>query len=164
MNARRGAAASLFVMVGLAPAVLPEGSVAAEDAKVYGGDWCVPEDDGETSLSYVGSLYAGSSASSTEVICPIMRDNTINSDGLVAAHVDVHVPNSGTVWCRIYSYSQGGSQLDVAYDGSSTPGDQALDWGMDIGSSDGSDPSYYFLRCSMPTAGALIYSYKITEY
>ena len=143
--------------------LLVPGSVArGSDAKVVGGDWCVPEDSSETGFVYGGSVIHGQSGTDT-VSCPVLRDNADNTTGLQEVTVQYNAPSGTTVQCTIYSASASGSVLDSATASGSDVGETSMTFGSSVITSSG-NPGYYYLRCNLTGNGALVRDYRIEEY
>ncbi|MBI2892756.1 MAG: hypothetical protein HYY06_04340 [Deltaproteobacteria bacterium] len=140
-----------------------------DDAKVYGGDWCIGEDSDNDDVVHVGVLWTATDTAQN-VICPIMRDNTDSTTGLSALWAEIYWPAGGAgISCTYYAKNSSNTVLDSGLDSTSYHGECSdgagcvLSW--DTADYDESgDPGYSYLACYLNAGDtAEIISYKARE-
>ncbi|MEM7249928.1 MAG: hypothetical protein AAF493_00800 [Pseudomonadota bacterium] len=135
--------------------VRPSGPV---DRKTFSGGFCKPDrghdiEDVKYSQGAIVAQHDGWAV----VECPIMRDNTTNSDGMV---LTMFIESqSEPVGCTLFSRSPDGDEL-ARHTITSTDWDETE---LKFWVSDSAHTGYYHLLCNL-RAGAKIYSYTIAEY
>jgi hypothetical protein len=147
----------------LVAALVAGASSLADDLKLQPGSFCraaSQSQQGDLSYHNNGSVYV-SGASSRSVECPIVSDQTGNTDGLAGLKAYIYVPSGTTVSCTATAMSADASTVVSDLESSSTAGNQTLDWGTDIW--DSSADGTYFLRCALSN-GAKIYGIKWGEW
>ncbi|MEM7250620.1 MAG: hypothetical protein AAF493_04320 [Pseudomonadota bacterium] len=98
------------------------------------------------------------------VVCPLVRDNTANTNGLDSIEVKIYNPVAGVEFsCSIRSYDEFGGFIDDDFDATTQQGNQTLEMSLAASEVDG----YYVMTCLMPPVGTYtskIYSYTYREY
>lgn len=158
-----------LLLLSVTAAVMSLASSVTADGKVFGGNWCNPEDSGETGFSFLGFAFS-SSASGRTLTCPIMRDRTDTTGGLDSLFVEVHVGSDpGVTACTFYSVNSSGTVLDSALESSENVAgcegneDCLLTW-SDTDIDESSDPGYYYLMCYLNSGnGGRVNSYRLWE-
>lgn len=156
---------SVVVISSILAGLLGEDRARANDAKVHAGSFCRPWFGVYASATDYTNGYIKNNGSQSFVVvtCPILRDNTLNSNGI--ADVDMYVYNSSSanqVSCTVYSRDYDASTLDWATDATSGSNLQRLDWGSAITSSD-PNFGYYYITCELYSYDA-IYQYLVDEH
>lgn len=139
-----------------------------DDAKVYGGDWCIGEDSDNDGFTYMGTLWMGG-ATAQNAICPIMRDNTDTDTGLSSLWVKIYRAGWGGSSCTYYAKNISNTVLDTGLESTSDypdcdPGeDCTFIWDLtDIDES--ADPGYSYLTCYLNSGSTTqIDSYRARE-
>lgn len=152
----------------------------ASDKKDFPGSTCQVEYDyqyfsgnhGDSLWGYYGGAYTNSASDDgaggnyDHVNCPVLRDNTINTNG---ANVKVRVYNSGLgrgMWCELFS----ASKFTGTSAGQEFPNPEEIvhvDAGpglseLDLTALTSSPGGHYSLHCEVPP-GSFIYSYELKE-
>lgn len=154
--------AALFVSTVLAPWA-PAGAV---DGKVISGAFCIQEDASQSGFARddLGRLVRSGSTSSRNLQCPMIRDNTTNTDGLDFVTMEVECPTNVTVSCTVTSRSAGSTGLDSDTDACSGDdvGTHTLSFDSVLSSS---SPGYYHIACTISGSGddGSIVSYEWEE-
>lgn len=98
------------------------------------------------------------------VLCPIVRDKALNTDGTASALVNIYNPTAGTSFeCSLYSYGKYGNVVASDTDSTTAAGNSTLT--LDVNASE--SLGYYVLLCTLPPVGTYsskIYSYTYREY
>src|SRR5678815_4188174 len=82
---------------------------AVTGAKSYPGSLCRPIFPSYVSYSLNNGTF--DTSQSMTVNCPIVRDNSSNTNGLSDLEITASVPTGGQIDCRAFSYSRFGSIL-----------------------------------------------------
>ena len=140
-------------------------SVAPTDIKTIPGNACHAYGNGSgTLLSWQSYALNNESTGESSVVCPIVRDNALNTNGTASVAVNIYNPAAGGVFeCLLVSYSKYGDWLDSDTASTTKEGSQTLGLDVDVSESLG----YYVLNCVMPPSGpyhSKIYSYTYREY
>lgn len=138
----------------------------ATDTKIYPGSYCQPElasiDTPSIDYNTTNVNHNGVAAGSVHVLCPITKDNSLNANGLVAAHVRVDSDGIAMVSCFLESRSAFGVILDTsttASTTSATPVNLVLS-GINVSVAGGS----YGIHCILPVTGTSVHGYRINEF
>lgn len=130
------------------------------DSKTYPGITCeaqaVPEMDDFSNLAFD---MVNANSGKRNVVCPIVRDNTTNTDGTHSVYVNVSNAVNRTLECTLYSSDQFGSFIDSDSDTTSNGGNQTLYLDVDNSAEDG----FYGINCNLPYTAA-IRSYEVREF
>lgn len=130
------------------------------DAKTYPGINCeaqaVTEIDDFSNLAFD---MVNADTGKRSVVCPVVRDNTKNTDGTVGAYVNVVNPVNRTTECSLYSYDKFGSVIDSDSDSTSNSGDQSIYLDVDTSVAGG----FYGIACTLPYL-AVVRSYEVREF
>ncbi len=151
-----GALTILALAAGTQPAL-------AGDRKTYPGNACLPFN--ETTASDIerdGSSVKNLSANNTRIVfCPVVRDNTTNSDGTEDIEVFGYNDRSLTFSCVFWATTAGtGSVVASSTQSVSVPGDFKL---VLPGVTKSSSGGYYYLTCNIPPFSK-IYGYIVPEH
>src|SRR5512144_438140 len=95
--------ANVFIQLFTAAVFLSSGSAMAADRKTYSGSMCQPNQPSNQILYTNGSAF-NRSTSPIGVTCPIVRDNTQNTDGTRSAFVVVQSLGGQSLTCSLFSY------------------------------------------------------------
>jgi hypothetical protein len=132
----------------------------ANDVKLYSGSSC-HSGGGETYDNTYGSVD-----DSGTFYCPIIRDNTTNTNGL--ADVDVYVHNAvadgvnSGLSCTVLSFTNYGSLNDYNYVFAMNAGDRTLDFNTTVSVSVNGSGSYTMI-CNL-SDGDRLYGYRVDEF
>lgn len=144
--------------------VLLSSSVTATDQKIYSGSMCQARVHSEDVESLNRSSFGLANSSYTHAIavtCPIVRDNTLNTNGTRFAQVRVLNRRGGNFPCYLSSLTRDGGFIergvDVTVGASITP----VVLNVDVNSS--AALGYYTISCDLPPR-AYILNYLIDEY
>ena len=141
-----------------ATAVLPSQPSGPVDRKTYPGSFCKPDygRDGDQ-VNYSAGAIKTRDDGYAVVVCPIVRDNTVNTDG---ASVTLYVDSrDDLVACTLFSRSAYGEEL-------SRHTRTADDWGktsIEFQVSVSEDSSYLSLLCNLESRNR-IFSYTVSEF
>lgn len=153
-------AKSVILSTALAVALAAASAAHAADAKVYPGNACQ-----EFFGDHAGDLFRtvaflrNESAQDTIVICPIVRDNIGNLNGVVGADVRVQSTAGALLKCYLQSRSALGQLLEQDEVETTSENVNVLPLDVDISTHGGT----YSLACELPPQGR-IYGYRVTEY
>ncbi len=151
-------AAALLALSGMAS------PIRADDVKSYPGSYCQPElaSLDAPNMNYSQAVGVVSTAADVHVICPITKDNSANTNGLVSASVRMASGDGiGTVSCFMDAVSGLGTIVDSSLTASTTsiaPVNLALT-GINVSNPTGQ----YAIHCIMSSAGSSVRSYRISE-
>jgi hypothetical protein len=152
-------AKSVFLSTALA-VVLAAASGAHADTKVYPGNGCQAQLG-----SQAGNLFRSTvslindSDVGMNVVCPIVRDNTANLDGIESADVRVQSPTTEELICYLQSLSTLGQILQQTRVATTSQNVNVLPLDVDVSTIGGT----YSIICELPPQGT-IYGYRVTEY
>ncbi|HEY0707876.1 MAG TPA: hypothetical protein VGG33_13820 [Polyangia bacterium] len=141
-------------------ALLPAGRADAADGKSLHGSICNPFRGAETTdgQNFVHDLsgLANISAVATPriVMCPIVRDNNGNTDGLPALKVRLKAKGVG-IWCHAVAKNDSGSTVKlVQKQSAAVTGPVTIDFGntMNVSTAGGS----YAVQCDLPGGTAIL--------
>jgi hypothetical protein len=135
----------------------------AGDRKTYPGNACQPFNQTTANdLEMDGSGLKNLSTSNVRVVyCPIVRDNTTNSDGTDDIEVFGYNDRSLTFSCNFVATSAAtGTAVASSAQSVSVPGDFKL---VIPGVKKSSSGGYYYLGCSIPPSSK-IYGYIVPEH
>ena len=148
----------------LAASFVVPGATDAADVKVYSGAECMvdPSFQNEMILGNYGyQTFSVPAGSRRRFLCPIVRDNTANTNGVVSATLSGAEISTASVSCTLFSYNTSGTSVDsvTANSPGPTPADFTLNFaGLDVSTVDG----FYLIRCDLPNV-ATISHYRIDE-
>lgn len=133
----------------------------AVDAKTTPGVACQERYGSQAADFNRYSPYIQNTSTSTRyVVCPVVRDNTDNTNGTDSYYTDVRVYNAGgTLWCYLDSSDETGALRNWDYRSTTTTGYVALENDLNTSYVRG----YYNLYCSLPP-NSRIQGYRIGEY
>lgn len=151
----------ILAALGALACLLSSASVArGTDVKRIGGDWCMGQTGTDTGFSLYtssGVLFSGSAATRTYV-CPILRDNVGNTNGLSGAVVYFTAPAGVTAAITVCSMNLYSSVLECSQKQQTGGGDSSLTWDSNDVDVSEANNSYYFVRVEFSggSAGELI--------
>lgn len=136
------------------------------DEKVVPGNACQPVLGAQAGdFNHLQQALVNVANGQREVTCPIVRDNTVNTNGTWNVAV-TGFGQFGTVTCTVYSIDQFGFFQDMASASVNTRFrsftlvlDNLFLGSLDVSARQG----FYTLRCSLP-ANARLFSYRWTEF
>jgi hypothetical protein len=147
----------------------------ADDNKVYPGSACVPESSSLYAEGGIGTALGtivNLTGETIAVNCPIIRDNTTNTNGVRNVTVRVFIPpqhfnliQQGNTGCTVFSLdgfvdSAPGGVVTLAYP---NVGQLSLEFSGEHRVTVSFPLGQYFLRCALPS-GAAIVSYLVIEF
>ncbi|MCI0655126.1 MAG: hypothetical protein L0Y39_11705 [Methylococcaceae bacterium] len=133
---------------------------AAADIKVFAGHACHAFIGGEAAdLQHFANFTVNIGAADRFVICPIVRDNHKNLDGVKSVSVRVRSPNATTLTCTLGSDTSLGVLVET--DTNSTTSNVVTNLPLDINSS--TKNGIYYLFCDLPPGGE-VYGYRVVEF
>jgi hypothetical protein len=93
-----------LLMISVTSAWLPASRASAGDQKTYPGSFCRPNLVDAFDRSYFLSVsgYYFQIAETPQVLCPLLRDVTTNTDGLADIELWISAPGEGSVGCGLY--------------------------------------------------------------
>lgn len=140
---------------------------AAGDSKIYPAADCQPEFGSRApDLQSFGGFIRNVGSSSMTVTCPIVRDNTTNSNGIAQVSVRIQTLRSeSTVGsrCTLESYNDQGQLLDIESKsifgaaGFHTLVFQDVDFSQ-------AHAGHYALKCSLSPTFTRIVEYRVNEF
>jgi hypothetical protein len=141
-------------------------TVASADSKNYPGSGCAPDDGNpSTFIRYAGGLWNADGTNELGVSCPIVRDNTTNTNGLNTSIVWVY-NTGGTLSCTVSSISEYGQVKSYNTQSTTAVGNVKLVFPPLLSSTN--TGGTYTIWCSLPKSVgytyARIYAYQINEY
>ena len=149
----------VFLSTALAVVLVAASGAHAEDTKVYSGDAC------QTFFGdQAGDLFRNPQSLHNQsdeyrlVICPIVRDNTENLNGVESAEIRVQSPLTLELVCYLQSRSALGELLEQDRGATTSQNVNVLPLDVDVSTIGG----YYSLACELPPQGQ-IYGYSVTE-
>src|SRR5688572_24055342 len=83
-------------------------SARAADAKAHPGSMCQSLEPSLNHFVFVEGFVALEDGSTDEAVCPVLRDNTLNSTGLDDLEMQVIDGGSGTIVCNAHAVSATG--------------------------------------------------------
>ncbi len=130
------------------------------DAKTYPGIHCEAQSVAQINdFTNLGFDMFNATQGRKHVVCPIVRDNTSNTNGTHSVYVYVSNPANRTIECTLYSYDRYSGLIDSDTNSTSNPGDQTIF--LDVDNS--IERGYYGINCRLPQNGA-IRSYEVREF
>jgi hypothetical protein len=139
-------------------------SVAPSDIKTIPGNGCQAYGVIATFLTWQSYALTNTYTGRSTVVCPIVRDNALNTNGTASVAVNVYNPAAGGEFeCKLVSYSRYGASLATDTASTTEEGNQTINLDVDVSESLG----YYVLTCFMPPSGprdSKIYSYTYREH
>jgi hypothetical protein len=156
---RRSLLTAGLVILALAAAATPS---QAGSNVVYGPSHCTSAFNGrdwENPSFFVGPSGFYFKESPAEAICPIVRQNIHNLNGLRAVSIYVHVGPGARVFCSAYAIDLWGRILEVNTKDVQTEGNQQIDLSTSVSGDYGS----YAIGCTLPPTSYLI-NYVVLEW
>jgi hypothetical protein len=161
---------SLIGALALILFALPASQAAAQDGKVFPGALCNPFTSGPPPDSEEQNFDRGNGAINAEapgldIVCPIVRDEHLNTTGfkLYAWTYDFWESEETVCTAHITRNDTGGT-LDLDFEtrssGVAATGYIKLDWGTSLGT--GAAYATYYMNCNVPTYHRLL-SYRSEE-
>jgi hypothetical protein len=152
-------------------ACLSTGRARAGDQKTYPGSFCRPNLLDAFDRSYFLSVtgYYFQIAETPQVLCPVLRDLTTNTDGLADIELWISAPGEGSVGCGLYMLDapgmivgQGSRGVDFGPEGGVKKIDFSSMDGTPIHGEGLSKEGPMGIACSLPRGFAII-GYMIEE-
>ena len=129
------------------------------DSKTLAGNACGPMIGSQSGLlNHYPAFLRNVSQTYTRIICPIVRDNTVNTTGTARVYVYGYNPG-GSFSCALYSYSSHGVWQQSNSAGTGAVGNFTLSLDVNLSTNSG----FYTMSCAMPRNSRL-YSYKWIEF
>jgi hypothetical protein len=162
---RAAALASLLFAAGSSAALeVTPVLIVPKDYKTIPGNACQAYGTGATLLKWFSYALNNNYTGVNTVLCPIVRDNALNTNGTASVSVDIYNPTAGVSFeCTLNSYARFGAVVATDTDSTTAYGTATLSLDVDVSESEG----YYVLICTMPPVGqysSKIYSYTYREY
>lgn len=133
---------------------------AAVDAKVYPGNACNVEFGNEAADIHNHTIFIHNvGAVNRSVVCPIVRDNHKNLNGVKSVGVRVQSDGVNTLTCFLETWTALGAF--VVFDSNSTTSSAVVNLPLDIDTS--TKAGTYSLACVLPPNGA-VYGYRVNEF
>ena len=153
-------ATSVFLSTALA-VVLTAASGAHADTKVYTGNACQAQLGDRAGDLFRSTLdvRVNEGAPGLNVVCPIVRHNTENLNGIERADVRVQSPTTEELLCQMQSRTALGELLQFTNVATTSQNVNVLPLKLDVSSIGGT----YSLICSLPPQGRIL-GYSVTEY
>lgn len=150
----------VFLSTALA-VVLAAASGAHADTKVYTGNACQAQLGDRAGDLFRSTLDVriNVGAPGLNVVCPIVRHNTENLDGIERADVRVQSPTTEELLCQMQSRTALGELLQFTNVTTTSQNVNVLPLKLDVSSIGGT----YSLICSLPPQGRIL-GYSVTEY
>lgn len=108
---------------------------AMADPKRINGAMCELEYDYNFQALDRGAIRIGAPQGEVGVVCPLLRANTTNTNGLLNLIVNVYKVHPTTFTCYGESYDQSGSPLKIVSRSTTSVGRTALIWNNSINTS-----------------------------
>jgi len=153
---------SLLAVAAIACATFGTSAYAGQDSKILAGNACQFADVTtivNPSFAFDSGRILNTADIPVSVICPVVRDNTTNTDGTLAVQVRVNGGNDQDVLCTVTSRDRFAKFLrdDFGVGGKDGPQTITLDVNTSVAS------GAYELTCLLPPRGAVL-TYQITEF
>lgn len=130
------------------------------DAKTYPGITCEAQSVAEIGLfQNLGFMMVNANQGRRSVVCPVVRDNTENTDGTWGAFVHISNPPNRSTDCTLYSYDQYNVLIDSDTGSTGAVGNQTIFLDVDASV----DGGFYGITCELPNQG-LVHSYEVREF
>ena len=143
-----------FVVLAGWSAMSPTSVLAADDAKIYPGNYCRPYDWNTPTVQFHtdGSLFNAHTRDWLIVLCPMIRDLSRNGDGVTFALIRFEFENSGPsqqVFCEVTTRYFNNGVAKKFQHGRSNLGYQRGTISIPYGGNAGYG-TYYTLYCALP--------------
>lgn len=133
----------------------------AADVKTVSGSVCAPIVAGSDLWVRVGPGAYNLGSSNVLVVCPLVRDNTGNTNGLSDIEMQVSLPSSSSMTCTAGSYHPSGfATVESIAKTTQVAGNSKIDWGSSLNNSVSN--GIYAIYCDVPPSGT-IYSIRHKE-
>ncbi|MGH9891511.1 MAG: hypothetical protein ACREA0_05910 [bacterium] len=152
---------TVFLSTALAGALAPTlAAHAVDDVKVFPSSACQAIFGTEAAdLAHGVAFLLNLGTANRSVVCPIVRDNHDNRDGVRSVGVRVASLNGTTLTCGLSSLSARGDLLEL--DTNSTTSTSVTNLPLDIDTS--RKGGTYVLACELPPGGQIL-SYQLREF
>ena len=150
--------ANVFIQLFTAAVFLSSASAMAADRKTYSGSMCQPNQP-SNQITYLNGSAFNTSTSRISVTCPIVRDNTQNTDGTRSASVIVQSFGGQSVTCSLFSYDK--NAINIAQKTASTTSTAPFPLNVDVNA--GAELGIYWINCSLPPNSRVL-NYDIDEF
>ncbi len=152
---------SVFISLVAAAVFLSSGSAMAADRKIHNGSMCQPADGRDRLDTFTGGAFNPASQNKfIFVTCPIVRDNTQNTNGTALAFVNVRSSGGQSLSCNLVSRDKNGNFIAQSPNASTTSS-SPVSLNVDINAS--AVLGTYALSCQLPPGGE-IKTYDIDEF
>jgi hypothetical protein len=147
--------ASTAVLITAALTLAVPGSSLGLDGKIAGPTACqLGASIAGARLAYATSGVTNVTGVNVNVVCALVRDNTLNTNGLSDLEMVVTAPTGGGNFdCTILAEDRGGNPLIAVHRTTTTPGTHVLDWGGSVTVS--GSKGYYIINCDVPANGII---------
>jgi hypothetical protein len=150
----------VFLSTALAVVLAAASGAYAADTKVYPGNACQAQLGDRAGDLFRSTVFLrNASALGLNVVCPIVRDNTPNLDGIESADVRVQSPTTESLICYLQSRSALGELLQQTQVATTSQNVNVLPLDLNVSTIGGT----YSIICELPPEGR-IYGYRVTEY
>lgn len=130
------------------------------DSKTFHGSECQALEGSHVSdFNYYANRVYNIGSDTSTITCPIVRDNTTNTNGTYGTEIYVNNVAGQKLSCKLYSYSSHGVLVESSYKSTTAGGNQTLYPNVNLSKNMGN----YSLVCELPK-GASLYSYKVKEF
>ncbi|MCA1851674.1 MAG: hypothetical protein LC647_04590 [Beggiatoa sp.] len=150
---------TVFLSTALAGALAAASAAHAVDVKVFPGNACQAAFGNEAADLGHGVFLLNGGAANRIVVCPIVRDNHRNRDGVRSVGVRVSSLNGITLTCALSSVSAGGNLLEANTNSTTSTVVTNLPLDIDRSTNNGT----YVLFCELPPGGQVL-SYRVIEF
>jgi hypothetical protein len=137
---------------------------AGEDGKVYPGNACQFREPGKVIFEPDVSFALGNGAITNvanipvSVVCPVVRDNTKNTNGTGVVNMRVRGSQGQAVFCTLASRGRFGEFVKDQGKASGPSGNQVINLDVAESAVDGS----YHIDCLLPPGGQIL-TYRVVE-
>ena len=108
---------------------------------------------------FAGIANDSSAVDDLTVVCPVVRDNTSNTNGTSDFTVRVVSSGGNSVLCALYSLDEDSTLVDVHLETTTSGTPVTLNLDVNLSTNKG----YYNMVCTLPP-GAAVFNYRIKEY
>jgi len=130
------------------------------DSKTYVGINCEAQAVAEIDKYLnVGFDMANADTGKRTVVCPVVRNNTANTNGTHSVYVNVYNPPNKTSECSLFSFDKFNVVIDSDTASTSFSGNRTLSLDVDVSLESGT----YGITCYIPNTAA-VRSYEVREF
>lgn len=151
---------TVFLSTALVGALAAGSAAHAVDVKVFPGNACQAVFGNEAAdLGHGVAFLLNLGTANRAVVCPIVRDNHRNRDGVRSAGVRVSSLNGTTLTCALSSISASGNLVEANTNSTTSTAVTNLPLDIDRSTNNGT----YVLVCELPPGGQIL-SYRVIEF